>query len=207
MVANSKPPDTGERLRDVEGDVYNLQRERTAPESTLDNCPTGMVAGFLTANPPQGWLLLNGQAVTAAGQPALYAYLTANSLPTTLPDYRDRVPIGAGNLYTSTSTGGSADATAVSHTHSGASHTHPGFDHNHGTGLHATGAESGGFGLTASASFADRVRVNGSGDATGTDGAAYTTGAGGTGATGSSGSSGTGANLPPYRGLYWMIRT
>ncbi len=33
------------------------------------------------------------------------------------------------------------------------------------------------------------------------------TGSAGTGSTGSAGSSGTGANLPPYRGLYWMIRT
>lgn len=207
MTANNTEADVGRRLRAVEEALYNLQRERKDTDSTLDNVKTGTVAGFLTSAVPQGWLLLNGQTITAADWPALAAYLTANGLSLTLPDYRDRMPIGAGNLYSGTSTGGSKDAVAVSHTHTGPSHTHPGFDHNHATGLHPTSSEASGYGLTSSPSFADRVRVNGSGDTTGTDGAAYTTGAGGTGATGSAGSSGTDANLPPYRGLYWMIRT
>lgn len=207
MTANSTESDVGRRLAAVEEALYNLQRQRSDAPSTMDSVKTGTVAGFLTAAPPQGWLLLNGQTITAASWPALASYLTANGMSLTLPDYTDRFPVGAGGLYSTGSTGGSADAAAIAHDHTGPSHTHAGFDHNHATGLHGTGSESAGFGLTASASFSDRVRVNGSGDTTGTDGAAYTTGAGGTGVTSSSGGSGTGANMPPYRGLFWMIRT
>ncbi len=193
----------------VEEALYNLQRERKDAPSTLDNVKTGTVAGFLVSSVPQGWLLLIGQTITAADWPALASFLTANGFGLTLPDYRDRFPVGAGGLYSGTSTGGSADATAVTHDHTGPSHTHGGFDHNHGIDANSSNVESGGFGLTTSASFADRVLVKGTGTdiTTGTDGAAYTTAAGGTGDTGSAGSSGTGANLPPYRGLYWMIRT
>ena len=179
MTANSSAPDFDRRLRALEDQLYNLQRERTLPASTLDNCPTGMVAGFLSYNPPQGWLPLDGTVVTQAAHPKLYAYLVANGYSTTLPDYRDRFVVGAGNLYTHTSTGGSADAAVVSHTH--------------GLNLRPTSAEAGGYGLPPNdqdVAFEDRVRVDGSGDV-----------------SASAGSSGTGANLPPYRGLYWMIRT
>lgn len=192
MTANSTEPDTGQRIKALEEAVYNLQRERSIPGPTIDNCPTGMIAGFLSDTPPAGWILLAGQSITAAAYPALHAYLTANGFSTTLPDYADKFLVGAGVAYTSTSTGGSANAVVVSH-------SHPGFDHNHATGLHSTASESAGFGLTASASFADRVRVNGAGDTTGTDGAAYT--------TGTTGVAAAGANLPPYQGVYWMIRT
>jgi microcystin-dependent protein len=194
MTANSEAPDMARRVRQLEEAVYNLQRERSDVVSTLDNVKTGTVAGFLTAAVPQGWLLLNGQTITAAEWPALASYLTANSLSLTLPDYRDRFPVGAGGTYDSTSTGGSPDAVAVAH-------THPMADHNHGIDANTSGTESAGFGLTSSVSFADRVLVTGTASdiTTGTDGAAYI--------TGSTGASGTDANLPPYRGLFWMIRT
>ena len=193
MTANSVEPDLGRRVAALEAALYNLQRERKEPASTLDNCPTGMVGGFLSSNPPQGWLPLDGSVtVTQDAYPKLYAYLQVNGFSLTLPDYRDRFPVGAGNLYTSTSTGGSANAVVVSHLHAG-------FDHTHGTNVRSSGVEAGGFGLGASASFQDRVRVDGTGDTTGADGAAYN--------TGTTGVSGTNANLPPYRGLYWMIRT
>lgn len=193
MTANSTEADMGRRLMAIEDALYNLQRERRDSLSTIDNCPTGMVAGFQTSTPPQAWLPLDGSVtVTALSHPALYAYLTANGLSLTLADWRGKMPIGAGGTYSGTSTGGSADSTVTTH-------THPGFDHTHGTNVKPTSAEASGFGLTASTSFENRVRINGTGDTTGTDGAAYN--------TGSSGVSGTGTNLPPYRGLYWMIRT
>jgi microcystin-dependent protein len=194
MTANSDSPDFGQRLRELEEKVYNLQRERSDVETTNDNVKTGTIAGSLTAAVPQGWLLLNGQTITAAAWPALALYLTSNGLSLTLPDLRDRFPVGAGGTYAAGATGGSADAVVVAH-------THPGFDHNHGIDANHSGVESAGFGLTASVSFADRVLVTGTGSdiTTGTDGAAYT--------TGSSGATGTDANLPPYLGFYWMIRT
>ncbi len=178
MTANNNEPDTGRRLRAVEDALYNLQRERQLLGSPLDNVPTGTIAGFLTQNPPQGWILVAGQVITAAAYPALYAYLVANSLSTTLPDYADKFLVGAGNTYTSTSTGGSANSVVVTHTHPIDANT--------------TLAENPGQGTTTSANFQDRVLVSG----TGTDIS-----------TASTGSSGTNANLPPYRGVYWMIRT
>lgn len=181
MVANSTDADTGRRLMALEDALYNLQRERRATPSTLDNCPTGMVAGFQTSTPPQGWLPLDGSVtVTASNYPSLYAYLNANGLSLTLADWRGKMPIGAGGTYSGTSTGGSADAAVVSHSHpigvtrfsTTAAHTHS----NQG----GTVAE----GPDPNNGAASPVPV-----------------------TGSTGSSGTGANLPPYRGLYWMIRT
>lgn len=184
MTANSTEADIGRRLAALEEAVFNLQRERSLPGSTLDGCPTGMVAGFLGSILPKGWLLLDGTVVTAAAYPALYGYLTANGLSTTLPDFVDRFPVGAGNLYNGTSTGGSKDASAVSHTHT--------------TGHAATLAEVAGYGLGPNdqdVAFENRLRVN------------RATGVGTGDVTDSTGSSGTGANLPPYHGVYWMIRT
>lgn len=181
MTANSTEADTGRRLRALEEAVFNLQRERQLLGSTLDNVATGTVAGFLTDNFPPGWLPLDGTVVTASGYPALYAYLTANGLSTTLPDYRDRFPVGAGNLYNGTSSGGSANAVVVSHTHT--------------TGHASTLPEASGLGLTVTTTFQDRVRVN------------RASGVGTGDVSDSTGVTGTNANLPPYRGLYWMIRT
>ena len=173
MTANSQAPDQDRRLREIERALYNLQRERSFPGSPLDNCPTGMVAGFLSSNPPQGWIMLDGSVVTAAAFPSLYAYLTSNGFSTTLPDYRDRFPVGAGNLYTHTSTGGSADAIVVAHTHA----------QNVSAAFGGSGVRTDYDADAASDPFPQGIN------------------------TGSTGSSGTGANLPPYRGLYWMIRT
>lgn len=195
MVANSTELDTGRRLKALEDALYNLQRERRDAPQTEDNCPTGTIAAFLSATPPQGWLLLDGSVtVTATTHPALHAYLTANGLSTTLPDFTGRFLVGAGGTYTATSTGGTADLVVPSH-------THPGFDHNHGIDANTTVAEASGVGLTVTSAFADRVIVAATVTdmTTGTDGAAYN--------TGSTGVSGTGANLPPYQGAYWMIRT
>ena len=100
------------------------------------------------------------------------------------PDLRDRFVVGAGNTYTVNSTGGSADAVVVSHSHSV---TDPG--HTHSTSVNpnftAGGAEGGGrdsVGQTASV-----------------------TGSAATGITvASTGVSGTNANLPPYYALCYI---
>jgi hypothetical protein len=185
MSAPSQGPDWDRRMRAMEDAIYNLQRERSLPGSTLDNCPTGAVIGFLSSATPPGWLWMVGQAVDPAVHPALHAYLVANGLSTTLPDCRNRFFVGAGDLYTATSTGGSADAAVV--------------DHTHHTGHAATAAEVSGYGLPPNdqdVAFEDRVRVNRS------------TGVGTGDITDSTGSSdGADANLPPYQGIYWIIRT
>ena len=179
MTSPTFEADTGRRLRALEDQLYDLQRERRASPSTMDNCPTGTIAAFLSATPPQGWLLLDGgTTVTADTHPALYAYLTANGLSATLPDFIGKFLVGAGGVYSATSTGGSADLVVPSHSHTIDANT--------------TQAEAAGMGLAVLTAFADRVLVS----ATAADMS-----------TASTGVSGTGANLPPYQGVFWMIRT
>lgn len=175
MSTPSLAPDQDRRMREIERALYNLQRERTLPGSTLDGCPTGAVLGFLASSPPPGWVPLDGRVVDPAVHPALHAYLISKGLSTTLPDYRDRFVVGAGNLYSSTSTGGSANAIVVSHSHS-----------------QNVVADTGG---------GPGVRADYNADVT--NGGAFPQGI----TTDSAGTSGTNANLPPYRGLYWMIRS
>lgn len=181
MSAPSLAPDQDRRLKAIETALYDLQRQRTAEPSSLDNCPTGTVVASLSPRAWAGWLPMQGQVITTTNYPALHAYLLSRGLSTTLPDSRDIFWVGAGNLYSVTSTGGSANAVVVSHTHT--------------TGHASTAAEAAGHGAPVTGSFQDRVRVNRSGGA-------------GTGdVSDSTGASGTNANLPPYRGIYWMIRT
>ena len=72
---------------------------------------TGMIMLWSgsTGTIPSGWALCNGSSGT--------------------PDLRDRFVVGAGNTYAVDATGGSADATLPSHTHTGTTNT--GGSHNH----------------------------------------------------------------------------
>jgi hypothetical protein len=99
------------------------------------------------------------------------------------------MPIGAGSLYGAAVTGGSKDAVVVSHTHSV---TDPGHAH-FSTWTDYTGGGGSGF----------RDPVN---PGTGTyhvDTNTNTTGI----SIASSGESGTNKNLPPYLGIYFIIKT
>ena len=74
--------------------------------SNLTSVPGVPVGGIImwsgaTNNLPTGWALCDGSVV--------------NGLQT--PDLRDKFVVGAGNTYAVDATGGSADATLVSHTH------------------------------------------------------------------------------------------
>jgi hypothetical protein len=145
--------------------------EPTGSSIAASFVPTGAIMGFPSESPPAGWLLADGSSITEEDYPDLFALVGG-----TLPDYRDRFLVGAGNLYDETSTGGSADAIVV--------------EHDHFTNVKPSGSEATGYGLDAVASFQDRARVDGLGDVSGLAGA-----------------SGTGANLPPYRAVFWMIKT
>jgi microcystin-dependent protein len=179
--------------------------------------PTGGMMMWGTASAPTGYLLCNGAAVSRSTYSALFAVLgTAygsgdGSTTFNVPDFRDRFPVGAGTTYSANSTGGSADATVVSHTHTGTTGSagsatgsisaQIGSDF----GSFQTGSASGVFSVSGD-SFSNRMQ-----------------GAAGTGSrptvdmsipdhqhsftTGSAGSSGTNANLPPYLGVYFIIKT
>jgi microcystin-dependent protein len=156
--------------------------------------PAGFLSMWPTATAPSGYLLCNGAAVSRTTYAGLFAVIGttfgAGDTTTTfnLPDYRDRMPIGAGTTYAAASTGGSKDAIVVTHTHS---LTDPGHLHAFDYGAYnwtvtggpstVTANRSGGpAGVTASASTGISIAA--------------------------SGSSGTNANLPPYLGIYFIIK-
>jgi hypothetical protein len=130
------------------------------------------------ASIPSGWVLCNGSNST--------------------PDLRNRFIVGAGSTYAVDDTGGSADATLVSHTHTATSAvTDTG--HTHSLTAWHTGASPG------SGGGADPgQRLSGSG-AVSTD--TITTGITVATSVSTEGSSGTNANLPPYYALAYIMKT
>jgi len=128
-----------------------------------------------TGSIPTGWVLCNGSSGT--------------------PDLRNRFVVGAGSTYAVNATGGSADATLVSHTHTGT--TASAGEHNHvvdavdgGT----AGAETKVAGLAGRADGIDFGTTN-----AGVHAHTFT--------TDSNGSSATNANLPPYYALAYIMKT
>lgn len=77
-----------------------------------------------SAVPDSTWAFCNGQAVNRQNYAALFArigttYGAGDGINTfNLPDFRDRFAVGAGNLYSRGSTGGTKDAVVVNHSHS-----------------------------------------------------------------------------------------
>jgi hypothetical protein len=138
-----------------------------------DIIPTGIISLWYgsVASIPSGWYLCNGSNGT--------------------PDLRDKFIVGAGSTYAVAATGGSANATLVSHTHTATSVvTDPG--HTHG-GVQVSGAPN-------------NVNAN--------PGYAITTGSTASAVTGitvattnsTEGSSATNANLPPYYALAYIMK-
>ena len=155
-----------------------------------------------TATAPSGFLLCNGQTVSRSTYAALFAILGVvfgsgdGTTTFTLPDYRDRMPVGAGTTYSANSTGGSKDAVIVSHTHTATSTvTDPSHSHNI---QHDNDSDSAGSYLSGASNMSPQV-------AWATDSA--TTGITVATTNASTGVSGTNANLPPYLGVYFIIKT
>jgi hypothetical protein len=122
------------------------------------------------ASIPSGWLLCNGSSGT--------------------PDLRDRFIVGAGSTYAVAATGGSADATLVSHTHT-ATVTDPG--HTHTSRSEAQIGSDFSIAQTGSSNPLTGTIVN-----------SAVTGISVTNA--SAGSSATNANLPPYYALAYIMK-
>lgn len=109
------------------------------------------------------------------------------------PDLRNSFVIGAGNSYTVGQTGGSADAIVVSHTHTATSTvTDPGHKHTIPLWVFGSGGGTGGL-------------VNTGHDTQ--DTTTVTTGITVSTTNNSTGTSGTGANLPPYYALAYIMKT
>lgn len=166
---------------------------------------TGLVEMDAGATPPKGALSCNGQAVSRQTYGRLYRRIGTThgvgdgSTTFNLPNLKDRMPIGAGNLYALAATGGSKDAIVVSHSHTVTGTTNSAGSHAHNTNYRNFG----------SAGSADALLRADTGDGAtsvflANDGVhSHTTS--GTAAT--TGSSGTDANLPPYVGMNFIIWT
>lgn len=159
--------------------------------------PSGVLMMWPTASAPLGYLLCNGTAVSRTTYAALFAVLGTvfgsgdGSTTFNLPNYTNRVPVGAGGLYSLAATGGSKDATVVSHTHT-ATVTDSG--HNH----------------QVNQTTALRDQTNTGSQNTLVPGALTTTSTATTGISvgiSTTGSSGTDANMQPYLAIYYIIKT
>jgi microcystin-dependent protein len=157
--------------------------------------PTGGLLMWPTGTAPSGWLLCAGAAVSRTTYSALFAVIGTTfgvgdgSTTFNLPDYRDRMPIGAGTTYSANSTGGSKDAVVVSHTHT-ATVTDSGHSHTYtSVGVAGVGGniQSGGGNPTSPSTSTATTGISVSNASTGV--------------------SGTNANLPPYLGIYFIIKT
>jgi len=154
--------------------------------ATYDNL-YGIIGTIPTASPtlPSGVILLWSGAIGSI--PSGY-YLCDGTNGT--PDLRDRFIIGAGNTYSVSQTGGTADSIVVSHTHT-ATVTDPGHVHTY-TFKNTTGGSNAG------------------GDPNNINNGTFNTGSAFTGisvANSTTGSSGTNANLPPYYALAYIMKS
>ena len=162
--------------------------------SSIAAIPTPSVSGSIimwpTASAPTGYLLCNGTAVSRTTYATLFSLFGTTfgtgdgSTTFNLPNYTNRMPYGT----TIGSTGGSADAILVSHTHT-ATVTDPGHLHNVGASVNG---QPGAYG-------------NYAGNTSTIQSATATTGI--TVANSTEGVSGTNANLPPYLGINFIIKT
>ena len=151
---------------------------------------TGSLLMWPTASAPTGYLLCDGTAVSRSTYSTLFTLFGTTfgtgdgSTTFNLPNYTNRMPYGT----TIGSTGGSADAILVSHTHT-ATVTDPGHLHNVGASVNG---QPGAYG-------------NYAGNTSTIQSATATTGI--TVANSTEGVSGTNANLPPYLGINFIIKT
>ena len=147
---------------------------QTAPTVSA-TVPSGLIAiwsGSL-GSIPSGWVLCNGANGT--------------------PDLRNSFILGAGSTYAVGTTGGSADAIVVSHTHTATSTvTDPGHNHT----LFSTPYS--GFGYVTGS---NAVGLGSNTTGTSTTGVTVAT------TNASTGVSGTNANLPPYYALAFIMKS
>ena len=158
---------------------------------------SGAILMWPTASAPSGYLLCDGTAVSRTTYATLFALFGTTfgtgdgSTTFNLPNYTNRMPYGT----TIGATGGSADAVVVSHTHT---LTDP--EHKHLTAI----IDSGG-----SLSFGNSNPTNYTGiqGSVSTNYVEYTNSVSTGISINTAGVSGTNANLPPYLGINFIIKT
>jgi microcystin-dependent protein len=179
------------------GQVLVSTGSNAHPEwTTLQIFVTGMIMLWSgsTSSIPSGWALCNGSSGT--------------------PDLRNRFIVGAGSTYAVNATGGSANATLPSHSHTFSGSTGAAGSHNHYVTSQYTSsstftsntqtfawASAGGLGNSdyrggARNERADRARSSDIGNHVHSM----------SGSTAAAGSSSTNANLPPYYALAYIMK-
>lgn len=207
----ASPTLTGTPVAPTAAQGTNTTQVATTAFVLANGAPTGGLLMWPTSSAPSGWLVCNGQAVSRSTYSALYAVVGTTfgagdgSTTFNLPDYRDRMPIGAGTTYAANSTGGSKDATLVSHSHTtdGAGAFSGTVSGGNGTGDFGSFKSSTGV-ITLSGSAPNRPQGSAGG------GSSYTASidvSNHTHTVSTEGSSATNANLPPYLGIYFIIKT
>jgi len=194
-ISSVSPTFTGTPLAPTATAGTNTTQIATTAFALANSVPTGALSMWATGTAPSGYLLCTGGLVSRTTYAALFAVIGTTfgagdgSTTFTLPDFRNRFPVGAGSTYNVAATGGSADAVVVSHTHT-ATVTDPGHTH---TYTAPSGAPN-----NAAGSIPDYITIT-----TGTTNS-NTTGI--TVANSTTGVSATNANLPPYMGIYFIIK-
>ena len=164
--------------------------------AALTTVPSGSMFIWPTVTSPTGWLICNGSAISRTTYATLFAVIGTtygvgdSSTTFNLPDLRGRSPFGVSTSYALASTGGSADAVVVTHTHT-ATVTDPGHLHIYNRG--GSDTVSGG-GITIQTNSALPPQNT----STATTGISV--------ANANAGVSGTGANLPPYLAINFIIK-
>jgi microcystin-dependent protein len=161
--------------------------------------PTGSLIMWASNTIPSDWKLCNGAAISRVTFATLFSLLGttfgAGDGTTTfnLPDFRNKFPYGADTVAVG-GTGGSADSIVVSHTHTATSTvTDPGHNHTYNQATNQS-PQSG----SATQVFVSNTSQNTGNAVTGITVATTNT---------STGSSGTNANLPPFLGINFIIKT
>jgi microcystin-dependent protein len=158
-----------------------------------NSVPTGVINMWGTGTAPTGYLLCAGAAVSRSTYAALFAVIGTTfgvgdgSTTFNLPNYTNRMPYGT----TVAATGGSADAIVVSHTHTATS-TDSGHSHVQAATIPNSGIDGSPY-STGNAGFGGISTQSATANITTT--------------VNSTGSSGTNANLPPYLGINFIIKT
>ena len=166
---------------------------------------TGSLLMWPTTSAPTGYLNCDGSAVSRTTYASLFAVVGTTfgsgdgSTTFNTPNYTGRMPYGA----TIGSTGGSADSIVVSHTHTATStvtdpqHQHLALDPNAGT-YQNFAVQNGGGAIGAVYNNTANGSLQTGKASTGISVATTNT---------STGVSGTNANLPPYLGINFIIKT
>lgn len=197
-------------------DANPLRREsRKQAQRAQSAIPVGTILPYGGSTAPAGFAMCDGTALSRTKDAALYAVIGTTygvgdgSTTYNTPNLVNRFPVGAGGLYASGATGGSKDAIAVSHTHT-ATVTDPSHGHGVTDGTHAhTVLGSGGGGGASGLVGNDGGGPTGGADSS-FNGSNISVNSSTTGITvgiSTTGSSGTNANLPPYLGVNYIIKT